>query len=108
MNVTMVDEEAAKDPQSHFTEIQIVQGCVDLIHHKWRRYASELDELMLDAPGILPQRKQHKKLLLVCAAHLSLTLLNILCSSLECVVLSHCDEKFSCPNLLFVNRWMID
>ncbi|GJY62841.1 hypothetical protein Tco_0464301 [Tanacetum coccineum] len=23
MNVTMVDEEAAKDPQSHFTEIQV-------------------------------------------------------------------------------------
>lgn len=28
---------------------------------------SELDESMLDALGILPQRKQHKKLLLVCA-----------------------------------------
>lgn len=26
----------------------------------------ELDESMLDALGILPQRKQHKKLLLVC------------------------------------------
>ncbi|GJU80723.1 zinc finger, CCHC-type containing protein [Tanacetum coccineum] len=34
------------------------------IHHKWRRYASELDESMLDALGILPQCKQHKKLLL--------------------------------------------
>ena len=27
---------------------------------------TELDESMLDALGILPQRKQHKKLLLVC------------------------------------------
>ncbi|GJX48055.1 protein transparent testa 9 isoform X1 [Tanacetum coccineum] len=47
----------------------------------------ELDESMLDALGILPQRKQHKKLLLVCAAHLSLTLSNILCSSLKCKAL---------------------
>jgi len=28
--------------------------------------SSELDESMLDGLGILPQRKQHKKLLLVC------------------------------------------
>ncbi|GJV81143.1 protein transparent testa 9 isoform X2 [Tanacetum coccineum] len=53
----------------------------------------ELDESMLDALGILPQRKQHKKLLLVCAADLSLTLSNVLCSYSECVVLSHCDEN---------------
>ncbi|GJR10697.1 hypothetical protein Tco_0793349 [Tanacetum coccineum] len=46
----------------HFL-LQIMQGCVDLIHHKWRRYTSELDESMLDALGIL-KRKQHKKLLL--------------------------------------------
>ncbi|GKD19178.1 hypothetical protein Tco_1208336, partial [Tanacetum coccineum] len=36
--------------------------------------SAELDESMLDALGILPQCKHHKKLLLVCAAHLSLTL----------------------------------
>lgn len=37
--------------------------CCFLIIHP---FCAELDESMLDALGILPQRKQHKKLLLVC------------------------------------------
>ncbi|GKA37618.1 cysteine--tRNA ligase 2, cytoplasmic [Tanacetum coccineum] len=76
-----------------FLASTIVQGCVDLIHHKWRRYASELDESMLDALGILPQRKQHKKLLLVCAAHLSLTLKPWLVRTVRLKIIKRADER---------------
>ncbi|GJN27904.1 hypothetical protein PR202_gb15967 [Eleusine coracana subsp. coracana] len=62
--------------------IPYFQGTFAVLYHRWERFTSswfvmlicyiiaderffaELDESMLDALGILPQRKQHKKLLL--------------------------------------------
>lgn len=43
----------------------VLDYCLQLFSHQFLG-AVELDETMLDALGILPQRKQHKKLLLVC------------------------------------------
>ncbi|GJU65280.1 hypothetical protein Tco_1247115 [Tanacetum coccineum] len=56
--------------------------------------SAKLDESMLDALGILPQRKQHKKLLLVCAAQFCHLHCQYLVIFFRCVVLSvMCDRE---------------
>lgn len=49
-----------------FSLLTIASFAVFLIYISPFSRSLELDESMLDVLGILPQRKQHKKLLLVC------------------------------------------